>query len=194
MIRRVPRITINHWPLTINLSFRAKRRISFLSLLAWPKSNQKVKASCASHAFATLACLKIRKLASLRTAWFSFALLAVPSAHRPRPKGRTPRAFEARFLTTFGMTNAVICVDLHPFAKFAFGYRITRITITRKGWKPDIIVSGQYSAVSQQINMSTNQQLNNLTIHRLCGVYKSWRPELNSFLLVSIAESGIMNI
>ncbi|PDP44632.1 hypothetical protein CLI86_02990 [Tannerella forsythia] len=31
MIRRVPRITINHRQLTINLSFRAKRRISFLS-------------------------------------------------------------------------------------------------------------------------------------------------------------------
>ena len=41
-----------------------------------------------------------------------------------------------------------------------------------EGCKPDIIVSGQYSAVSQQINMSTNQQLNNLTIHRLCEVYK----------------------
>ena len=138
MIRRVPRITINHWQLTINLSFRAKRRISFLfstrfltmfgmtntvlcvripctryvcphgaqglqaryisapsrkggvsmsapclegwkpdiisflSLLAWPKSNPKVKASCASH--------------TARTAWFSFDLLAAPSAHRPRPK------------------------------------------------------------------------------------------------------------
>ena len=109
----------------------------------------------------------------------------------PEAHGRTPRAFEARFLTTFGMTNAVICVDLHPFAKFAFGYRITRITITRKGWKPDIIVSGQYSAVSQQINMSTNQQLNNLTIHRLCEVYKGWRPELNSFLLVLLRNLGL---
>jgi len=35
-----------------------------------------------------------------------------------------------------------------------------------EGCKPDIIVSGQYSAVSQQINMSTNQQLNNLTIQQ----------------------------
>ena len=147
MIRRVPRIIIDHWQLTINLSFRAKRRISFpfprgiphcarndrgtccrdtnhcvstvrtaficvhlwnlcsdtvylvhnhypiglkarfisalsrkggvsmsapclegwkpdiipfLSLLAWPKSNQKVKASCSSHAFARLAGRKIR--------------------------------------------------------------------------------------------------------------------------------------
>ncbi|WP_143596646.1 hypothetical protein [Tannerella forsythia] len=39
----------------------------------------------------------------------------------PEAHGRTPRAFEARFLTTFGMTNAVICVDSRPFAKFAFG-------------------------------------------------------------------------
>ena len=58
--------------------------------------------------------------------------------------------------------------------------RVTRITITRKGCKPDIIVSGQYSVISQQINMSTNQQINkstnqqfnNSTTHRLCEVYK----------------------
>ena len=50
--------------------------------------------------------------------------------------------------------------------------RVTRITITRKGCKPDIIVSGQYSVISQQINKSTNQQFNNSTTHRLCEVYK----------------------
>ena len=37
--------------------------------------------------------------------------------------------------------------------------RVTRITITRKGCKPDIIVSGQYSVISQQINNLTIQQL-----------------------------------
>ena len=50
--------------------------------------------------------------------------------------------------------------------------RVTRITITRKGCKPDIIVSGQYSVISQQINMSTNQHVNKSTTHRLCEVYK----------------------
>ncbi|WP_244262932.1 hypothetical protein [Tannerella forsythia] len=47
----------------------------------------------------------------------------------PEAHGRTPRAFEARFLTTFGMTKGG---DLRPFAKFAkfvFGYRVPGITI-----------------------------------------------------------------
>ena len=50
--------------------------------------------------------------------------------------------------------------------------RVTRITITRKGCKPDIIVSGQCSAISQQLNNSTIQHVNNSPHHRLCGVYK----------------------
>gem|GEM_PF-1592004 len=45
--------------------------------------------------------------------------------------------------------------------------RVTRITITRKGCKPDIIVSGQYSAISQQLNNSTIQQFNMSTTHRI---------------------------
>ena len=70
--------------------------------------------------------------------------------------------------------------------------RVTRITITRKGCKPEIIVSGQYSVISQQINMSTNQHVNKSTTHRLCEVYKGWRPELNSFLLVLLRNLGLI--
>ena len=55
--------------------------------------------------------------------------------------------------------------------------RVTRITITRKGCKPDIIVSGQYSVISQQINMSTNQQINNLTIQQLTASARCIRAE-----------------
>ena len=152
MIRRVPRITLNHWQLTINLSFRAKRRISFLfstrfltmfgmtntvicvripctryvcphgaqglqaryisalsrkggvsmsapclegwkpdiisflSLLAWPKSNPKVKASCASHTFARLAGQKIRWLA-----WLGQPDFLSPCSQLRRLTARGPR-------------------------------------------------------------------------------------------------------
>ena len=37
--------------------------------------------------------------------------------------------FPARVLTVFGMTKGVICVHSRPFAKFAFGYRVSGIKI-----------------------------------------------------------------
>ena len=66
---------------------------------------------------------------------------------------------------SFSPTLRIGLNDLAPYLLMVnchAGYmirRVTRITITRKGCKPDIIVSGQYSVISQQINMSTNQQL-----------------------------------
>ena len=70
-----------------------------------------------------------------------------------------------RNVKPFSPTLRIGLNDLVPYLLMVnchAGYmirRVTRITITRKGCKPDIIVSGQYSVISQQINMSTNQQL-----------------------------------
>ncbi|WP_314748767.1 hypothetical protein [Tannerella forsythia] len=76
----------------------------FLSLLACPQSNPKVKASCASHAFSTLTGRKSGNSLRLRQPDFlsSCSLLRRLTARGPWTNAE---AFEARFLTTFGMTG-----------------------------------------------------------------------------------------
>ena len=88
-----------------------------------------------------------------------------------------------RNVKPFSPTLRIGLNDLAPYLLMVnchAGYmirRVTRITITRKGCKPDIIVSGQYSVISQQINMSTNKQINNLTIQQLTSSARFMRAE-----------------
>ena len=136
---RVPRITINHWPLTINLSFRAKRRISFPLPCEIPHCVRNDKRRCSEWQ---------RLLFALICAICEICVRTNPTPHKKkgrtdgsplhgitinnwpltinlsfRAKRRISSLYPARFLTAFGMTRggvrndkrglfALICVHL----------------------------------------------------------------------------------